>query len=378
MQDDGAGLHEARRIAQRGRTTDLGQQVAFGLSVRVALEAAGQQAVQHRAFGRDASGAGKPAAGQGVAAAVIAVVRFQMRRAGRIEAQKARGAVDASGRGVEETGFGAQRSTFVQDGVDAGLGQLDVRGLACGCLEARPVIGMDRQAQFVGRYRLPMGADVTPELALGMNDAAMAFGQILAHTLRHLHVRPDIEALAACVGLVRAEQVSPGDPVANGLLALAQQHVVEVLILGRCRDHHHQPAQGEGGGGAGDHSLGLAARRIAIAGDDHRGFVGNGRAADVRDAETGPDFLTGGLPDRQRGFDTLAEHQRFAAGQTNGGTFAPALDRLIGALDGIDRGLLPLGGKIDLLDGQHLARRIGRQRDHRAIAAISVPAKADE
>jgi hypothetical protein len=58
VQDDGAGLHQAGGIAQRGRSTDFGQQVAFGLSLRVALEAAGQQAAQHRAFGRDAGGAG--------------------------------------------------------------------------------------------------------------------------------------------------------------------------------------------------------------------------------------------------------------------------------------------------------------------------------
>lgn len=107
------------------------------------------------------------------------MVSSRSRRAGSIEAQEARGAVDASGRGFEEVELGAG-AAFVQDGVDAGLGQLDVPGLACGCLRSlRRHMWTGKRNSWAG-IASP-GAAVAPELALGMNDAAMAFGRILAH-----------------------------------------------------------------------------------------------------------------------------------------------------------------------------------------------------
>jgi len=123
-----------------------------------------------------------------MAAAMPAVVGFEMRRSLRVEADEARGAVDACGRGVEIPWLRAERGAFVEHGVDAGLGQLDVRGLACGGLEPGAVIGVDRQAQFMVRDRLPMGAAIAPEFAIGMDDAAMALGQILADPFRDFHV----------------------------------------------------------------------------------------------------------------------------------------------------------------------------------------------
>ena len=309
---------------------------------------------------------------------MLAVMRLEVRHPLRVEADEARGAVDARGRLLEVFRLGAERGAFVQDRVDTGLGQLDVRGLARGREEPGAVIGVDRQAQLVIGDRLPMGAAVAPELALGMDDAPEAFGQILAHALRDISTSEPMKSRFRSVSASSALKRSAAcDAVAHGRLALADQHIVEVLLLGRGGDQHGHAALRELARGAGHLALGLAAGQVAVAGDDDRGVLGDRRAADVRDAEAGPGLLSGRLPDRERGLDALAEDQRFPTGETHRGLRGPAIDGLVGALDHLDRGLPPLGRQIDLLDRQHLARLVGGERDHGAELAEGILAIAD-
>jgi len=100
------------------------------------------------------------------------------------------------------------------------------------------------------------------------------------------------------IRLLGAEGFGGGDAVAHGRLALADQHIVEVLLLGRGGDQHGHAAVRELARGAGHLALGLAAGQVAIACDDHGGVRGHRCAADVRDAEAGPDLLSRRLPDR--------------------------------------------------------------------------------
>ena len=125
---------------------------------------------------------------QGMAAAVIAVMWFDAGRASGIETDEARGAVDPGGRVLEEVRFCAEGGTFVQDRVHAGLAQFDARGFARRREEICAIVGMDRQPDQVVLDGLPFGATVAPERALGINDAPVTGGQVLADAFGDLDV----------------------------------------------------------------------------------------------------------------------------------------------------------------------------------------------
>jgi hypothetical protein len=103
-----------------------------------------------------------------VAAAVILIVRLKVGRALVVEADEARGAVDAGRHDLEERWLRQQRGQLVQYRIDPRLAQLDPRRLTGRRPEARPIVDMDRAPQLGLRERLPMAATVPPEVAFRM------------------------------------------------------------------------------------------------------------------------------------------------------------------------------------------------------------------
>ena len=99
---------------------------------------------------------------------------------------------------------------------------------------------------------------------------------------------------------------------------------------------------------------------------------GTGARRDIADAEAGPAFLAGRLPDGKGVLDAFAEDDRRCARQTDRRGVGPIFARLVGPFLHLDRRLAAVIADVDLLHGIDVAVGVGGQRHQRAIPAMGV------
>src|SRR4051794_16284099 len=114
-----------------------------------------------------------------MAAAMVGVMRQQLRCAARVEGEEPGRAVDAGRRGSKKVTLRQFRTHLMQDTIDAGPAKLDCQFIPGGCLEYGAIETVNDAATRLMVERFPMGAGVTPEFTIIEDDLAELFPQFL-------------------------------------------------------------------------------------------------------------------------------------------------------------------------------------------------------
>ena len=131
-----------------------------------------------------------------MAAAVLAVEGEKARLPGGVKGDEAGRAIDADPGALKEIEAREHRTHLVKNAVDAPLAKLNRRGLAGRGLVECTIVQMYSAPRYRIRDRLPVRADIPPELPVGEYYFAELLAEIRGDALCDFDIGADFEILA--------------------------------------------------------------------------------------------------------------------------------------------------------------------------------------